>query len=411
MDDRLLGGSILALFLTVSAYTQTLPDNELQVNLNTYFDSFNVQVVYPSFSVTRKVSESTSINARYLVDLVTAASIRSSVHADNAIVGSGNGNEAREDDDRGGGRNSVDAVTAASSGGGNYQSVGYRPDDVRHELGFGVTQAFGGGLAAVNGLYSKESDYRSGTIAGTYTRSFFMNNTTVQLGLVRNWDANSPKVFNWTKNKNDITYSVNLTQVWTQKLISQAIYSYIDETGLLSDPYQVITIEQGNQTLRLEPAEPDQRIRQALGVNVNYKLNEDSALHVGLRYYWDDWHVRSLTSSLGWYKHLNDISTIHFGVRNYLQSRAFFFKEIYSQPETYMTVDSKLDRGFSNEVEFRLTLQGHDRFDMPQLLRNDNIQFDIYFGLYHRRTDTANWFSGKKDLFAVLTSIGVRYKF
>lgn len=400
-------GIITSLFLTISAHAQTVPGNGLQANLNTYFDSFNVQVIYPSLSVTRKISESTSINARYLVDLVTAASIRSSVVSDNAIVRSASG---EEDDDGRGQSNRVDGITAASSG-GRYEGIGYNPDDVRHQLGFGVTQAFGGGAVALNGIYSKESDYRSGTVAGTYSRSLFMNNTSVQLGMVRSWDANSPKVFNWTKNKNNISYSANVTQIWTKRLISQAIYSYIRETGLLSNPYEVVTIKQGNETLRLEPAEPDLRIRQAFGTKVNFKLKNDSALHLGLRYYWDNWDVRSLTTSLGWDKHLNDVSTVHFGLRNYLQSRAFFFKEVYSEPETYIAVDSKLDRGFSNELEFQLTLQGHDRFDMPQFLRNDNIQFNLYFGLYHRHTATANWFSGKNDLISVITSIGVRYKF
>ena len=119
----------------------------------------------------------------------------------------------------------------------------------------------------------------------------------------------------------------------------------------------------------------------------------------------------SLTSSLGWDKHLNDVSTIHFGIRNYLQSRAFFFKPVYDQPETYMTVDSKLDRGFSNEFEFRLSLQGHDRWDIPQLLRNNNIQYNIYVALYHRHTETPNWFSDKKDLISLITSFGIQYHF
>ena len=39
---------------------QDLPADEVQVNVSGYFDSFNVSVVYPNLSFTRRVSESTS---------------------------------------------------------------------------------------------------------------------------------------------------------------------------------------------------------------------------------------------------------------------------------------------------------------------------------------------------------------
>lgn len=408
VDEISRNVGILMLLLTFSIHAQTLPENQLQIDLNSYFDSFNVQVVYPSLSLTKRVSEHSSINARYLVDLVTAASIRSSIHADNAILPTEDDDDGREGR-LGAGR--VDAITSASGREGSSESYVYHPDDVRHELGFGVTRLLGVGVASLNALYSKESDYRSGTVAGTYTRSFFKNNTSLQLGAVRSWDASSPKIFPWTRQKDEINFSVGVTQVWTKRLISQAIFSRIKSRGILSDPYEVVTIIQDGQTLRLEQLHPDGRIREALGLRMNYKIKKDAALHLGVRYYWDDWDIRSLTSTVGWDKHLNDVSTLHFGLRNYFQSRAFFFKPAYDQPEPYMSVDSKLDRGFSNELEFRLTLQGHDRYGLPQFLMNDNIQFNIYVAFYHRHTDSPNWFSNRKDLFSLITNIGVRYHF
>ena len=379
-----------------TGFTQDLPDNELQVDLNTYFDSFNVQVIYPSIALTKRVSESSSINMRYLVDLVTAASIRSNANSKSKTSGSGG-------DDGGEG---VDGVTSASSHG-----QGYRPDDVRNELGFGVNQAFGGGVISINGLYSKEYDYRSSTIAGTYSRSFATKNTTVQVGFVRSWDANSPKIFNWTKHKNQYTYSANVTQILSKRLISQAIFSYDLSRGLLSDPYEVVKFGQGLQLQQSAPIEPDKRIRKAVGLRVNYKLDQRSALHLGLRYYWDDWSVRSVTSSLEWDKHLNEITTIGFGLRNYIQSKAFFFKGTYLAPEEFMTVDSKLDKGFSNSFEFKLTLNGGDHYENVPLLMNKNVQFNMRINFYHRHTSTPNWFSNSKNLFSLIMSFGIRYRF
>ncbi len=57
-------------------FAQLLPANETQVNFSGYFDDFSVSVLYPSISLTKRVSESTSITGRYLVDMITAASIK-----------------------------------------------------------------------------------------------------------------------------------------------------------------------------------------------------------------------------------------------------------------------------------------------------------------------------------------------
>ncbi len=393
---RLLAACLLLVALPLHA--QDVPDNELQVNLNTYFDSFNVQVIYPSISYTKKVSPSSSINARYLVDLVTAASIRSQLHSDGTKT-----SKKQEGDDAG---SSVDGVTAASARGGQ----GYRPDDVRHQLGFGVSQAIAGGLLSVNGLYSKEYDYRSETIAGTFARSFLQKNTTLQLGYVRSWDKNSPKIFDWSKKKNESSYSVNVTQVLHKRLISQTIFSYDISSGLLSDPYEIVFVGSRNPK-NFEPVHPDRRVRKAVGLRFNYKLNEKSALQAGMRYYWDDWDVRSVTGSITWAKHVSDFSTISFGLRNYLQSRAFFFKPKYLAPEQFMTVDSKLDKGYSNEFEFKLTLQGGDQYENVPFLMNENVQFNMLINVYHRHTSTPNWFSNNRELFSLIMSFGIRYRF
>lgn len=394
---------VLLAILSLSAYAQDLPDNELQVNLNTYFDSFNVQVVYPSVSLTKRLDESSSINVRYLVDLVTAASIRSQLKADNAISRPRRGGE-REDDDR---ESGVDGVTSASGRG----EGGYRPDDVRQEVGFGITRSIIQGTLSVNALYSKEFDYRSETVAGTFSYPFAKKNTTFQLGFVRSWDANFPKIFDWTKHKNEYTFSATLTQILSKRLISQAIFSYDHAHGLLSDPYEVVQIRQGNEVQNLEPIHPELRIRKAAGWRLNYKAGRQTALHLGFRYYWDDWKIRSFTTSISLDQHVNDYSTIGFGVRNYLQGRAFFFKEHYDVPEPLMTVDSKLDRGYSNELEFKLSLNGGEQFEGVPFLMNENVQFNMLINLYHRHTATPNWFSGSRNLFSLIMSFGIRYRF
>ena len=111
----LLIACLLAATMSVSStIAQELPSDEIQVNLSSYFDNFNVQIVYPNIAYTRKVSEKTSMTGRYLIDVVSAASIRGETPESEG-----------DDDDRS--RQVVDVVTSASGRNGEPQG----PDDLR----------------------------------------------------------------------------------------------------------------------------------------------------------------------------------------------------------------------------------------------------------------------------------------
>lgn len=368
--------------IPIAVHSQDLPENELQVNLNSYFDSFNVKIVYPSVSFTKKLTDSSSVNIRYLVDVISAASMRSLFKVDG-----------------------VTSATNKEDGGGDDT-----PDEVRHEFGAGITQGIREGVLAVNGLFSKEHDYQSVTLAGTFSYPFARKNTTLQLGLVRSWDEVSPQIRDWKKDKNVYSFSLTLTQILSKKLISQGIFSYNLSRGLLSDPYQVVEIIAGDEIRNFEPIHPDERVRKAIGFRTNYKVDRNSALHFGLRYYWDNWEVSSFTTSISFQQHLSDAATIRLGFRNYVQSRAFFFKEKYEAPEEFITVDSKLDEGYSNEYQFKLSLNGGHFKGVP-FLSDENVQLNLRLNFYKRHTVTPNWHSRAKDLYAYILSFGVRYRF
>ncbi len=110
VDKKIILFLLIFFSLYSISFAQLLPANETQVNFSGYFDNFNVQVYYPSISITKRVSGSTSINGRYLVDMITAASIRNGLPSSSTKL-QHNVNKS-----------TVDAVTAASgrttSGGG-----------------------------------------------------------------------------------------------------------------------------------------------------------------------------------------------------------------------------------------------------------------------------------------------------
>jgi hypothetical protein len=166
---------------------QSLPENEVQINFSSYFDSFDVSIVYPNVSVYKKVSESTSITERYLVDMVSAASIKGS--GSSSLAASELRSPAASSPEQPARIRVVDTITSASgrvisrndggttdSGGaydysGAYEE-GFKFDDVRQETGLGITQLVGLGTASLNGIYSRENDHSSATIASSISQSF-----------------------------------------------------------------------------------------------------------------------------------------------------------------------------------------------------------------------------------------------
>jgi hypothetical protein len=399
---------ILSIFLlSVSLIGQETPDNELQVNFNGYFDNFNVHILYPSLSLKKKIGPSTSFNGRYLVDAITAASMRSRFGVDGVTSAtSPNGIGPQP----GGG---IDGVTSATSRTGGSQPENTF-DEVRHEMGAGLTQTLGKGSASINGLVSTEHDYSSRTLAGQISYPFAKKNTVFQFGAVRSWDRVFPDTRTWTRNKDVISLSGGFTQILSTRAIAQVDASYTVNKVFLSDPYQPVRIIQGSKFKTYESSVPDRRVRNAVGTRFNFKLTSMSSLQLGYRYYRDDWDVRSHTLQATVRRHFMDKSlTMGFGLRHYIQSRASFFKPDYAAPEAYMTVDSKLNSCVSNELLLEAEIQSSLLKNVPlvNLLSRDDAAFLANLNFYHRRTPTPDWFSRYTDLYAYIISLGWRYRF
>ena len=381
-------------------FAQLLPANETQVNLSGYFDNFSVSVLYPSIAITKRVSESTSITGRYLVDMITAASIRH---------GSSNSSTTTST------LSKVDAVTAASgrSSGGGGGNINPLPsfDEVRHEFNLGFAQLLGKGILTGDALYSTESDYTSSTLIGNFTQYFAENNTSIQLGIVRSWDKVFPKTKHWKKNKNVTTLNANFSQVVSKDLILQLLTTYTNNNGLLSDNYQLVTIPINGTDSLFDPVHPDLRIRRAAALSLKYRLTDKSSMQLGYRYYWDTWDITANTFSANYQRYLSKHVIFGIGWRGNFQTRAFFFKPEYLVPEQYMTVDIKLDAGYSNELQLNLILTGGDHQDYLPFLKDDRVQYIFNLNFYLRHTETPYWFNNMRNLFAADINLGIRYRY
>jgi hypothetical protein len=366
-------------------FAQLIPGNETQVNVSGYFDNFSVSVLYPSISITKKVSESTSVTGRYLVDMITAASIRSH-------------NPVQK----------VDVVTSASGRGGGGPPTF---DEVRHEFNVGFAHSLGSGILTFDGLYSTESDYTSSTLIGNFTQYFAENNTSLQVGVVRSWDKVFPKTKDWKKDKNVITLNLNFSQNISKSLILQLLSTYTNNNGLLSDNYQLVPISIEGKDSLFDPIHPDLRIRRAAALSLKYRLTETSSLQLGYRYYWDSWDVNANTYSADYQRYLSKHVILGVGWRSNFQTSAFFFKPEYLVPEEYMTSDIKLDSGHSNELQLNLILTGGDRQSYLPFMKDDRVQYIFNLSFYLRHTDSPYWFNHLNNLFATNFNIGIRYRY
>jgi hypothetical protein len=386
--------------LTALVSGQEGADNELQVNFNGYFDNFRVNILYPSVSLNKKIGASKRFNGRYLVDAITAASMRSRFEVDGVTSAT---------------NRTVDGVTSASARNGEEAETESSFDEVRHEFGAGLSTEFGrGGSASVNVLYSTEHDYSSKTLAGNISYPFAKKNTVLQFGAVRSWDLSFPDTRTWKKRKDVTALSCGLTQVLSPKAIAEVDASYTVNRGYLSDPYQVVRIIHDDTFTTFNTSAPERRMRNAVGTRINYKMTSMSSLQMGYRYYWDDWKIRSNTVHALVQRHfLEKRLTLGIGLRHYSQTGAYFFKPRYSMPEPYMTVDSKLNSCVSYEFQFRIEIQSDllKGIHLFNILAVDNSAFLADVDFYHRRTPTLDWFSRYRDLYAYIFSFGWRYRF
>jgi Protein of unknown function (DUF3570) len=406
VDKKIILILLLFSYPLTKQFAQQLPENETQVNFSGYFDNFDVSVIYPSISITKRLSGSTSLTGRYLVDMITAASIRNS-SSSSSSANSGGGDDKS--------LSKVDAVTAASgTGSGGRRGEGdFLPsfDEVRHEFNFGLAQLIGGGILTADGIYSTESDYTSSTLIGNFTQYFAENNTSLQLGVVRRWDRVFPKTKNWTKNKNVVTLNANFSQIISKSLILQLLTSYTDNSGLLSDNYQLVPININGTDSLFDPIHPDSRIRRAAALSLKYRLTDKSSLQLGYRHYWDSWDVNANTYSVNYQSYLSKHFILDIGWRGNFQTRASFFKPEYIAPERYMTSDIKLEAGYSNELQLEFILKGGDRQNFLPFLKDDRVQYIFNLNFYARHTNSPYWFNNLSNLFATNINIGIRYRY
>lgn len=374
---------ILILAFISTGFSQDIPENELDARINSYFDNFGVIVVYPQVSFTKKLSDNTGFSLRYLSDVISSASMKSWFK--------------------------VDGVTSASTR--NQGGSDNSPDEWRHEFGGSISQKIADGVFTLNGQYSTEHDYSSKTFSASLSYPFAKKNTVLQTSVLFSFDKVFPQTRTWTKDRDTKSLNIGLTQIFGKNIITQFDASYIEVNGYMLDGYQVVRIINNSSTYQtLEPVEPEKRIRRAIGVRTNIGLTKLTTLQLGYRFYQDSWDIQSHTISAAFSRNFSKWFSATLDIRHYTQTKAFFFKPIYTQVEEYMSVDSKLNSGYSDQVMLSMVFKGKKGAGFP-FFSNEKLSLTGSAGIYRRQNDSPDWFSHYNTLYAYLLSLGIRYNF
>ncbi len=297
---------VAALLRTATANAEEPPAGLASVDLRSsvYQDTDRTFISTSAASARADVIEDRlSLNARYLVDVVSSAS--------------------------------VDVVTSATK---------TRFHDLRHEVRGGAGYRDDKNSVSGSYTYSTENDWWSHTASLGGTRD--IADRRVTLGLVLSATHNDigrrgDPVFRRELDQGAAT--LEATFVATRRDLVSVGYTLVYLTGFQSSPYRFVFYGDpsvGADRLSVRENLPPTRTRHAVGLRWNRHVFADSAVRTHARAYTDDWGIASFTGGVEYVVGLGRAELGPF-VRGYVQKAADFYRDVYTAPRRYMSFDKE----------------------------------------------------------------------
>jgi hypothetical protein len=310
MQLRRLAQGLLALLLSIApgvradegtAVEPPLPGRAVEaqggVRSALYLDTDHNTIVTSSTDAGTRVDGRWQLGARYVLDVVSSASI--------------------------------DVTTQATA----------RFDDTRHELGTSAGYRSDDGTSLMAGYsYSTEHDWQSHN--PSLSGSLDVLDRNVSLGGSLAYQDNTitrVDTFGYSRKLRSYlaTVSASYTLSPSELLHGSLAVSFHD--GFQASPYRYVKIDQFGYAENV----PEQRTKLALVGRYHRDLGGHTALRLHARGYWDSYQVAAATlgAELAYERDGWELSGF---VRGYAQQRAWFFKRLYAEPQQYMTLDKEL---------------------------------------------------------------------
>jgi hypothetical protein len=288
---------VAALLLAVSTSAEPVVVTPA-ARVGVYQDSDHTTILTASAGAGGKLNDRVTLGARYLVDVVSSASV------DVVSQATGTFHDLRQD------------ISV---------SAGY--DDQTRALALGYS-------------FSTEDDWTSHNVSLSGSYDLLEHNLTLSASLAYQTNAiTRANSIGFERSLQAYLATLSASYTLTPRDLLQVSLAPSLYHGFQSSPYRYLTV----QDQAILENYPDTRFRQALVLRYHHYFSGEWALRNHARFYADSYGVESLTvgSEAAWERAPFEWS---LALRGYGQTRARFYREVYTAPERYMSRDKELSR-------------------------------------------------------------------
>lgn len=369
MSRRLNVGSAVG-FCCVLAVVPSLAEDEVELFYGYYEDNSGLEVVTPSISIAKDISEKTTLGAKYTYEKFEKAA------PDNAL----------------------DAVSGATTVAGG---TGSGFSEVRQEKVFGATHEFGTYTLSAGYVGSNEEDFESDAWSIALSREMFQKNFTLT-GMVSFTHDEINKLDKapaeeFPQDKDTRTVTLAATQLINPQLLITGGYSSADISGFQSQPLRKINVDilipGGRVGYIYDERHPETRDRNTFFLRVKKYFMTKTSGDINFSHYNDDWGVKANAVDFRASQYLRKDLVARIRYRLYTQSEADFYQEEYNAVSELMTADTRLR-------EFTSTLSGLKLTYYPKRLQLADWSISLSYDKYR---ETNNGISA--DIWKVSTIV------
>lgn len=278
---------------------------------------------------------------------------------------------------------SVDVVSGATSG----------FNETRNEGTLSVDGDWGWVLGRLSYTGSFESDTYAHLVRLGGQVELLQRNLTLGLGYGFGYDqlgqVHEPTEI-W-RDRFSHMLDLSVSQLLSKTTVGSLEYSFLHQSGLLSSPYRRVPLMPRDTTEQRPSAaqwvserHPDARGRHALAVSVKQALGERVFLTARYRAYLDTWSLRSQTGELSLAVDTGADVTVEVSDRFYYQSRASFYRGIYTVNRDFITRDRRLATQIANQAKLGVRYRGR----LVEVLASGELQWVRYDDVWSLAEDT-----------------------
>ena len=206
--------------------------------------------------------------------------------------------------------------------------------------------------------------------------------------------------------RNSYSVGLGVSQILSKNLQGSLSLDLVQQTGLLSTPFQRVYfsdvadsfIEEFHLADDIERL-PDTRFKIAVGGRLHYFINEGFVLRTFYRYYSDDWGITSHTAKVELPIKLSSKFTLTPAYRFYTQTAADYFAPYETHLSTSEFYTSDYDLSGYNANQYSLGISYTDVFTKAKVFKWGLKSLDLNVNYYDRNTSFS----------AYMIAVGVKF--